>query len=464
VSAVHDAELALDLAVVSFYAEGARAAKRWCDHAEVITDTVSTRTSDVQANELQLRLHARRCAIALVEADLETAFVHVEQYRRLLPGIGVTDSFEVQFPILASRLMLALRRRADVEFWIGKARRIRGPEVVTAVTVPTLRAWQAWLFGDLQAAVTLSDGALAWMRQHGGSANHLTFDTLITAAWCRIGVGDLDGASELSQLATAHADDLGYAWQRLQAGYVAAQLAVYRHEQGQALKIIDDLRSEIPFETCRPYSDRIVAVELEARTSDPVVIARDSELANTSVLGPRAQLLLAARAGPDDAIDEMLADRAQWIVSDRVQAELLLLTRRDDHVARHDLEQLVGTCAEKGWVQPFFGINDSCTDRLLSLPLDELHPGLARLLKSHVASVTGPEPPIRDGVLTAREASLLPLLETYMSYAEMGERLYLSVNTVKSNLQRLYRKLGARTRREAVDAARQLGLLQSRDV
>ncbi|MEZ5297636.1 MAG: LuxR C-terminal-related transcriptional regulator [Ilumatobacteraceae bacterium] len=41
----------------------------------------------------------------------------------------------------------------------------------------------------------------------------------------------------------------------------------------------------------------------------------------------------------------------------------------------------------------------------------------------------------------------------------MGERLYVSVNTVKSNLKTLYRKLGVHTRADAVGAARASGLI-----
>jgi LuxR family maltose regulon positive regulatory protein len=46
-----------------------------------------------------------------------------------------------------------------------------------------------------------------------------------------------------------------------------------------------------------------------------------------------------------------------------------------------------------------------------------------------------------------------------MSAAEIAEELYLSVNTVKTHLAAIYRKLGARGRREAVRRARELELL-----
>jgi LuxR family maltose regulon positive regulatory protein len=65
--------------------------------------------------------------------------------------------------------------------------------------------------------------------------------------------------------------------------------------------------------------------------------------------------------------------------------------------------------------------------------------------------------------LTAREQSILELLPTHLSYAEIAERLYVSVNTVKSNLKAVYRKLAVATRSEAVGAARRDGLLTLTD-
>jgi LuxR family transcriptional regulator, maltose regulon positive regulatory protein len=60
--------------------------------------------------------------------------------------------------------------------------------------------------------------------------------------------------------------------------------------------------------------------------------------------------------------------------------------------------------------------------------------------------------------LTAAELRLLPLLSTHLSYQEIGERLYVSKNTVKSQAYSAYRKLGASSRSEAVSRAHDLGL------
>ena len=61
--------------------------------------------------------------------------------------------------------------------------------------------------------------------------------------------------------------------------------------------------------------------------------------------------------------------------------------------------------------------------------------------------------------LTAAELRLLPLLSTHLSLLEIGERLHLSRNTVKTQAVSIYRKLGVSSRSEAMQRARELGLL-----
>jgi LuxR family maltose regulon positive regulatory protein len=63
--------------------------------------------------------------------------------------------------------------------------------------------------------------------------------------------------------------------------------------------------------------------------------------------------------------------------------------------------------------------------------------------------------------LTTAELRILRLLPTHLSFREMGTRLYVSANTVKTQAQAVYRKLDASSRSEAVMRARDLGLLES---
>ena len=61
--------------------------------------------------------------------------------------------------------------------------------------------------------------------------------------------------------------------------------------------------------------------------------------------------------------------------------------------------------------------------------------------------------------LTPAERRLLPLLATHLSFREIGERLYVSRNTVKTQAIAVYRKFGVTSRSEAIARAIALGLI-----
>ena len=113
----------------------------------------------------------------------------------------------------------------------------------------------------------------------------------------------------------------------------------------------------------------------------------------------------------------------------------------------------------------------------LVLPFRNAEPRLAALLQRHRHVVarhlqfTGqfgaddiepvrPAPPARvTDALTERELAVLRYLPTMYKSAEIASDLFVTVNTVKSHQQSIYRKLDVRSRREAVDRARQLHLI-----
>ncbi|MFC0197399.1 AAA family ATPase [Microbacterium arthrosphaerae] len=61
--------------------------------------------------------------------------------------------------------------------------------------------------------------------------------------------------------------------------------------------------------------------------------------------------------------------------------------------------------------------------------------------------------------LTPAEMRLMPYLQTHLTVAAISQRLFVSRNTVNSQLASIYRKLGATTRSTAVQAALEVGLL-----
>jgi LuxR family maltose regulon positive regulatory protein len=85
------------------------------------------------------------------------------------------------------------------------------------------------------------------------------------------------------------------------------------------------------------------------------------------------------------------------------------------------------------------------------------------ILATHVKELRSKLDASRGGMagvssLTPAELRLLPLLPTHLSFAEIGERLFVSQHTVKTQAMSVYRKLGVSSRGQAVQRAQQLGL------
>ncbi len=105
--------------------------------------------------------------------------------------------------------------------------------------------------------------------------------------------------------------------------------------------------------------------------------------------------------------------------------------------------------------------------------------GQARALLSEVRDLAGDSPPplveawgdralaLVDGLsgdaggpaLTTAELRTLQYLPTHLALREIGERLHVSRNTVKTHAVAIYRKLDVASRSEAVARGRELGLL-----
>ncbi len=83
----------------------------------------------------------------------------------------------------------------------------------------------------------------------------------------------------------------------------------------------------------------------------------------------------------------------------------------------------------------------------------------ARELQDRLAATSGP-----DGSwamsLTGAELRLLPYLATYLTFPEIGTRLFISRNTVKSQAVSIYRKLGVSSRSDGIERAVEFGLLE----
>ena len=62
------------------------------------------------------------------------------------------------------------------------------------------------------------------------------------------------------------------------------------------------------------------------------------------------------------------------------------------------------------------------------------------------------------GPLTSRELTVVRYLESRLTYKDIAAELFVSSNTLKTHVKRIYQKLGVSSRIEAITEARRLGL------
>lgn len=84
-------------------------------------------------------------------------------------------------------------------------------------------------------------------------------------------------------------------------------------------------------------------------------------------------------------------------------------------------------------------------------------PEIARRLTGFLAD-PGPDPASAFPELTGREREILDLIATGRDNAAIAARLYVSPNTVRNHISRIFAKLGVGNRAQAIVRARQAGL------
>ena len=115
----------------------------------------------------------------------------------------------------------------------------------------------------------------------------------------------------------------------------------------------------------------------------------------------------------------------------------------------------------------YWALGDQTTARHLLHEIDDvlLHrPALGALVDEVAAfrqavTASGQTGATGASPLTAAELRLLPYLQTHLTIRDIAERLFVSRNTVNSQVSSIYRKLGVSSRDEAVQRATATGLL-----
>ena len=158
------------------------------------------------------------------------------------------------------------------------------------------------------------------------------------------------------------------------------------------------------------------------------------------------------------------ADGASTLIDVWLLTAVVADRQRQDRKAIEALRKAIDLARSTGVRRPFLVLEPDVLARLLS-QLRDLSPDLEDVIE-RLLSAMGRRQSNDLGILaltdplTDREMSVLQFLPTMMTNAEIAAELYVSLNTVKAHLKKIFRKLAVTNRRQAVQRARQIGLLE----
>jgi len=189
-------------------------------------------------------------------------------------------------------------------------------------------------------------------------------------------------------------------------------------------------------------------------------------------------------AHADEAMDLLAAEQHAPQTKGRVRRQIKLhlleaLARQqqgNDNAAHRCLGLALHLAEEGGFIRTFLeegkALIDMLHEQASSPPTTQVAPGREDVQSGHselILKVIGSElgqnaltkrfEPLEQ--LTQRETEILIYLARGVSNKEMARRIYLSENTVKFHLKNIYSKLAVGSRLQAINAARQMGLIEN---
>ena len=472
-----DPELALAVASALLDRGDLAEAARVLDRAGAASDRVpDEREARFAVSFAALRLHVARLRGDLVSA-LETGRALADD-GRLEPGA-----------VDADLRALALVNLGIAELWTGDAEaaehhleRARaaaaetGSDWLVLLAVAHLAALAATV-EDFPRAARHARDAIALAESHGWERTWPA-----GAAYLALANAEFlwDRGEDAAQTAELAREALHGTQERpLRAGLALLRSGVLaaRGELEAALAVVEAGAEEIGdwplLDSMRDYfavREAVLRAELGDRAGAARILDGDAT-ARPSLAGAvvRAQLQLA-----DGDWDTARATVSQWVANGdgvstaaAVQAwtvDALALDALADHDgASASLERALELAEPGGlrWALLDFGRT------LAPLLTRQLRHGTAHraLVGELLAALEGaggrdrPRSPFVMEPLSPRERAVLRYLPTMMSNQEIASELFVSVNTVKTHLKAIYRKLDVADRREAVSRARSLELL-----
>ena len=213
----------------------------------------------------------------------------------------------------------------------------------------------------------------------------------------------------------------------------------------RAAFVLEDVRQAMQF---RPWAVADLLNDLDTSAAATVLrvqAALDSE-------DPRGAVELLASLSPPATPREHVE-----------RGVLGALVERDLEPAHGHLAAALTVARPDHYLRTIIGLGPRVPKLLSSFPPDRALEGYVATLIDAVSAVVAPSrrrvaTPLVEP-LSSRELSVLRYLSSRLTNQEIASALYVSLNTLKSHVKSIYRKLSVSSRAEAVEAGRRLRLI-----
>ena len=455
-----------------------------------VEDALRAGGPDPEAENLLRPLIADRASFAIVRGDLGEGIAYAEQALANLPDDDAPARLRFTAILALARLRAGDVLQASRDFAQAIATAKATGLAIAAVPLACNLAEAQMLQGQLRAALGTCQQAREMGTLDGQPTPHTGFADLVEAriryewnelqlaerqvragleqlsqgnipasfglghallAQIRQALGDPAGAREAMIQAVQHARDGDIPRIAHTAFALQARLWLAQGQIDQAAAWASDYRQAAPVEYLRAAEDLVLARVLLAGDDAPAALSLlDALLApalSASRLGSAIEiqalraLALAATMGQDQALQAI-----EWALrTAEPEGYVRLFVDEGGAMAR-----LLRHAARRGIAPTYTGqLLEAFETTGTRSPSLDLHPPSA----APGAAEALIEP------LTPRELEVLHLLAEGLTNPEIARQLFVSLPTVKSHTRNIYGKLGVHKRREAVNRARQLGIL-----
>jgi len=389
--------------------------------------------------------------------------------RAVQERMQLDDEWNATVPLILLRVYNCLEDFQAIEREATAA--LAMPELIEParlILVPSARALAWFLAGRLGEAAGAATAAEAEARRLGFDRHFFAVDYLRTLAGLALERRDLDTAEQLTERALSITEQRRPLFEFL-ALLDRAEIWAARGKARDALATVDAARLVLAGtgSVLLARADELEAV-LRLSLGD---VRSAAELANRLPTARRPPLLAGVALAAGDhraALGHLRSPSPGDLTPRRVLVRQILLAaaaiERGDPMAAGIMAGVLQTARREGFLNTVVTTAPQVTSYLVEHATHmRPDPFLERLigaaLEARAAQPDGSRP--RGGLaepLTAAELRILKLLPT-CTYLQIAATLYISHNTVKTQLRSVYQKLGVTSRSQAIERAVDLRLL-----